>query len=106
VKHCRKFAHLLGYVPDVTQIQSAMATISIRSLDDEVVRGLKSRATRNNRSFEGEVRHILAAAAKDDLAAKKQEFLARIAELSSVVDVRGQIPSEILIREDRDNGHR
>ncbi|MCY4277232.1 MAG: hypothetical protein OXE81_05280 [Gammaproteobacteria bacterium] len=48
-----------------------MATITIRSLDDDVVDGLKSRAKRNNRSFEGEVHHILAAAAKDDLAAKK-----------------------------------
>ncbi len=83
-----------------------MATINIRSLDEDIVRGLKSRATRNNRSLEGEVRHILSAAVEDDPSAKRERFLARVTKLSRVADVRGQTPSEILIREDRDNGYR
>lgn len=36
-----------------------MAQIIVRNLDDAVVDSLKSRAKRNNRSLEAEVRHIL-----------------------------------------------
>ena len=43
-----------------------MTTINVRKLDGEVVRRLKRRAAGNNRSLEGEVRHILEGAAGDD----------------------------------------
>ena len=36
-----------------------MATINVRQLDDDVVDRLKRRASSNNRSLEGEVRHVL-----------------------------------------------
>ncbi len=82
-----------------------MATINVRRLADDVVHNLKLRAARNNRSLEGEVRHILVDAVKDDLSAKSAAFLARTAELRCASGGRAQTPAEILIREDRDHGH-
>lgn len=82
-----------------------MATINVRLLADDVVRDLKARAARNNRSLEGEVRHILVDAVTDDLSAKRATFLARTAEFRSASEGRPQTPAELLIREDRDHGH-
>ena len=82
-----------------------MATINVRLLANEVVRDLKLRAARNNRSLEGEVRHILVSAVKDDLSAKRSAFIARTAELHCASEGRAQTPAELLIREDRDHGH-
>lgn len=82
-----------------------MATINVRLLADDVVQDLKLRAARNNRSLEGEVRHILVAAVTDDLSAKRTAFLARTAELRGASEGRPQTPAELLIREDRDHGH-
>lgn len=86
-----------------------MAMISVRSLSDEVVRDLRLRAERNNRSLEGEVCHILEDAARDnraedDMAAKGAEFLQHTAELRRGMS-RLQTPSEHIIREDRDQLH-
>ncbi|MCY3827639.1 MAG: plasmid stabilization protein [Rhodospirillaceae bacterium] len=83
-----------------------MATINVRQLDDEVVRRLKRRASSNNRSLEGEVRHILEGAVEDDMAAKRSEFLALSDRLRRATEGRIHTPSEVLIREDRDRGHR
>lgn len=41
-----------------------MSTITVRGLDDDIVRALKVRAARQGRSMEAEVRSILTAAAK------------------------------------------
>ena len=41
-----------------------MAAVSIRHLDDSVVRALKIRASKNHRSLEGELRAILEQAAR------------------------------------------
>ena len=82
-----------------------MATINVRLLADEVVRDLKLRAACNNRSLEGEVRHILVDAVKGDLSAKRAAFLSRTSELRSASEGRPQTPAELLIREDRDHGH-
>ena len=82
-----------------------MATINVRLLADDVVRDLELRASRNNRSLEGEVRHILVDAVNDDLSAKRASFLARTANLRAASEGRPQTPAEQLIREDRDHGH-
>ena len=82
-----------------------MATINVRLLADDVVRDLELRASRNNRSLEGEVRHILVDAVNDDLSAKRASFLARTAKLRAASEGRPQTPAELLIREDRDHGH-
>ena len=83
-----------------------MATINVRQLDDGVVRRLKRRAAENDRSLEGEVRHVLRGAVEDDMAAKRASFRALAARLRRKTEGRAQTPSEILIREDRDGGHR
>ncbi len=82
-----------------------MATINVRLLPEQVVLNLKRRAADNNRSLEGEVRHILTEASKDDMAVKRARFL----EISEVLrrETMGtkQTPAEVLVREDRDHGH-
>ncbi len=83
-----------------------MATINVRRLDNSVVQSLKRRAAVNNRSLEGEVRYILERAVEDDMAAKRASFLELAAELRRMTEGRSQTPAEVLIREDRDHGHR
>ena len=83
-----------------------MATINVRQLDDDVVDRLKRRASSNNRSLEGEVRHILECAADDNMAAKRAAFLEAADRLRKKTRGRKQTPAEVLIREDRDHGHR
>ena len=58
-----------------------MVTINVRRLDEDVVERLKRRASSNNRSLEGEARHILQCAADDDMAAKRATFLEASARL-------------------------
>ncbi len=83
-----------------------MATINVRQLDDDVVNRLKRRALLNNRSLEGEARHILECAAEDGMAAKRAAFLEAMDRLSPLTEGRRHTPAEALIREDRDHGHR
>ena len=83
-----------------------MAAINVRQLDDDVVARLKQRASSNNRSLEGEVRHILECAADDDMAAKRARFLEASRRLREKTKGREHTPAEVLIREDRDRGHR
>ena len=83
-----------------------MATVNVRQLDDHVVQRLKRRAAANNRSLESEARHILSAAAEDDMAMKRKSFQELAVKLRRRTKGRVQTPSEILIREDRESGHR
>ncbi len=83
-----------------------MATINVRQLADDVVDRLKRRASLNNRSLEGEVRHLLERAAYDDMAAKRAAFLEASDRLRERTRSRRHTPAEVLIREDRDRGHR
>ncbi len=83
-----------------------MAAINVRKLDDDVVRRLKRRAAANDRSLESEVRHILTVTSKDDMAIKREAFRKLSAKLRRLTAGRMQTPSEILIREDRESGHR
>ena len=83
-----------------------MATINVRRLDDDVVDRLKRRASLNNRSLEGEARHILECAADDGMAAKRAAFAETMKRLCPLTEGRKHTPAEVLIREDRDRGHR
>lgn len=83
-----------------------MTTINVRRLDEKVVDRLKLRASLNNRSLEGEVRHILERAVEDDMAVKRAAFLEATDRLLSLTEGRPHTPAEVLIREDRDSGHR
>ena len=83
-----------------------MGAVHVRRLDDQVIERLKLRAAVNDRSLEGEVRHILEQAVEDDMAVK----LAAFRELSTMMrrETGGapQTPSHVLIGEDRESGHR
>ena len=83
-----------------------MGTVNVRRLDEEVVRKLKERAAANNRSLEGEVRHILELAVEDDMAQRRKEFRELAARARERTKGMPQTPAEVLIREDRDQGHR
>ena len=83
-----------------------MATIDVRQLDDDVVRRLKRRAAGNDRSLEGEMRRILARVVEDGVAAKREAFRALAARLRRQAGGSPQTPSEVLIRDDRESGHR
>ena len=83
-----------------------MVTINVRRLDEDVVDRLKRRASLNNRSLEGEARHILECAAEDDMAAKRAAFGEAMKRLRPLTEGRKHTPAEALIREDRDHGHR
>ena len=83
-----------------------MVTINVRRLDEDVVDRLKRRASLNNRSLEGEARHILECAADDNMAAKRAAFLEASDRLREKTRGRKQAPAEVLIREDRARGHR
>jgi len=79
--------------------ERAMASLSVRNLDDELIGRLRRRAARHERSAEAEVREILrqvltseAQPGFDDLAA---EFRALTAN-------RQHTPAEILLRESRE----
>ena len=98
-------ALLTRYRNDGARRMPTMATINVRLLADDAVHDLKLRAARNNRSLEGEVRHILVDAVTGDLSGKRAAFLARTAELRCASEGRDQTPAELLIREDRDHGH-
>ena len=82
-----------------------MATVNVRRLDDDVARRLKRRAEANNRSLESEARSILAAA-EDDAAVKRKSFGELSARLRRMTRGRAHTPSEVLVRKDRDGGHR
>ena len=83
-----------------------MAKINVRQLNDGVVQKLKQRAAGNDRSLEREARHILTRAVEDEIAAKREAFRTLAAKLRRKTKGRAQTPSEVLIRKDRDYGHR
>lgn len=83
-----------------------MATVHVRRLDQDVVERLKRRAVANHRSLESEIRHILSAASEDQMAAKRKSFQDLAMRLRERTQGRNQTPSEVLIRQDRDRGHR
>ena len=83
-----------------------MATINVRRLDDDVVQRLKKRASDNKRSLESEVRYILEQVVNDSDQLKRESFRSLATNLRQVTKGSMQTPSEDLIREDRDSGHR
>jgi plasmid stability protein len=75
-----------------------MAQLLVRDVPDHIATALNKRAAENGRSAEAEHRAILETVLKPDL----QEFLEAAAKLRE--ETRGRIltPSEVLIRESRD----
>ena len=83
-----------------------MATIIVRRLDEAVVSRLKRRAADNNRSLESEIRDILERSAEDEMKEKVRKFRDLSNELRQHTKDQSQSSSHVLIREDRDSGHR
>jgi plasmid stability protein len=76
-----------------------MASLHVRNLDDELVARLKRRAARHGRSAEAEHREILRQALAGELELSWDELAA---ELRRMTAGRKQTPSEVLLRESRD----
>ena len=77
-----------------------MATITVRNVDDELVAALKAQAKANQRSLEGEIRHLLAQQVLRH--ARLEDFRERTARLAVLTAERPQTDSVLLLREDRD----
>ncbi len=77
-----------------------MANLTIRNVDDEVVKQLKEKAKDNNRSLEAELRELLKHAAHR----RSPEELLAIADRIAAMTPEGvkQTDSAELLREDRD----
>lgn len=73
--------------------------LHVRNLDDEIVAKLKRRAARHGRAVEAEHREILRQALSAEI---EPDFDSLAAELRALTAKRRQTPSEILLREGRD----
>jgi len=76
-----------------------MAQLIVRHLDEELVARLKMRAAEHGRSAEAEHREIL----RQSLAEEpRRSFKELAAEVRAMIGTRPQTPSEVLLREGRD----
>ena len=76
-----------------------MANLHVRKLDDDLVARLKRRAARHGRSVEAEHREILRQALAADIEPSWEDLAA---ELRKLTRSRKHTPSEILVREGRE----
>lgn len=81
-----------------------MANVTVRNVDDQVIASLKAQAKTNHRSLEGEIRHLLARHAAQQVlrSTRLDEFRERTARLYALTENTSQTDSVALIREDRD----
>lgn len=77
-----------------------MGNLTVRNLDDRVIERLKAQAKTNQRSLEGEVRHVLTQ--QVDRAGRIADFRERTRRLVSLTTGMSQSDSADLVREDRD----
>ena len=83
----------------ISQGLDVTGNLHVRNLDDELIARLKRRAALHGRSTEAEHREIL----RQALAAEVEpSFDTLAAELRKLTAARKQTPSEILLREGRD----
>jgi antitoxin FitA len=81
-------------------IEVAMAgNLHVRNLENDLIARLKRRAARHGRSTEAEHREILRQALRNEI---EPSFDTLAAELRKLTSRRKQTPSEILLREGRD----
>lgn len=77
-----------------------MGNLTVRNLDDRVIERLKAQAKTNQRSLEGEVRHVLTQ--QVNRAGRIADFRERTRRLVSLTTGMSQSDSADLVREDRD----
>jgi plasmid stability protein len=73
--------------------------LQVRNLDDDLIGRLKRRAAQHGRSTEAEHREILRLALSAELEPSFHELAAQMRKLT---EGRTQTPSEVLLREGRD----
>lgn len=80
-----------------------MATLTVRNLEDDLVRRLRIRAAEHGRSAEAEHREILREAlVQSDQQARRLEAAERLAEFRRRTAGRGSASSVELLKESRD----
>ena len=77
-----------------------MGNLTIRNLDDRVIERLKLQAKANQRSLEGEIRHVLTH--QSDRPGRVAAFRERTRQLASLTAGTYQTDSVEFLREDRD----
>jgi plasmid stability protein len=76
-----------------------MSQLIVRQLDEELVARLKMRAAEHGRSAEAEHREILRQALAEE---PRRSFKELAAQVRAMIGARPQTPSEVLLREGRD----
>jgi antitoxin FitA len=99
--HVRLLTRALFEIIEISALMEKMVAgnLHVRNLDDELVARLKRRAARHGRSTEAEHREILRQALSHD---DEPSFDKLAADLRELTKRRQQTPSEILLREGRD----
>lgn len=80
-----------------------MGQALIRKLDEDLLADYREAAKANQRSLEAELREALRRA-RPLSARKRKAVLERLAALRAAIGETPQTPSEVLLREFRDNG--
>jgi antitoxin FitA len=83
----------------MANLNQAMANLSVRNLDNDLLAKLKRRAARHGRSAEAEVREILRLTLSSEADI---DFDPLAAELRALTAGRRHTPAEDLVREGRD----
>ncbi len=76
-----------------------MGNLTIRNLDDDVIKALKTQAKTNQRSLEAEIRYVLTQRA--DRRSRLADFRERIRQIADMTSGAVQTDSVELLREDR-----
>ncbi len=79
-----------------------MADIVLRNLDDDLKEKLRLRAAGNQRSMNAELREIVSAALTQPRRSSRADLKKLAADIRALSTGRRQTPSEILLRESRD----
>ena len=74
-------------------------SLHVRNLDEDLIARLKRRAARHGRSAEAEHREILRQALSGEIEGSFEELAAQVRQLTAG---RNHTPSEVLVREGRD----
>jgi len=92
---------IIGIIP-FRCIGDKMADIVLRNLDDDLKERLRQSAARHKRSMNAELREIVRTALTSPYRASNNHLKKLAADIRALSAGRPQTPSEILLRESRD----
>ena len=95
--HCKQCGIEIFEINAIIKLMAG--NLHVRNLDDDLITRLKRRAARHGRSTEAEHREILRQALAGEAEVSFDELAA---DLRKLTKQRRQTPSEILLREGRD----